>query len=106
TIGPERLTAPALTVDELPRIDIILLSHAHFDHIDVRTLRRISRGTGFSPSRRLRRAGGQPVRCKSGSDHRQDADATTIVITAPRTRDLLRWTRLRNVTELRCGGRK
>src|SRR5438093_9504931 len=74
TIGPKRLTAPALTVDELPRIDIILLSHAHFDHIDVRTLRQF--------------------------------DRSTTVITAPRTRDLLRWTRLRNVTELRWGERK
>ena len=39
TIGPKRLTAPALEVDELPKIDFILLSHAHFDHLDLRTLR-------------------------------------------------------------------
>jgi L-ascorbate metabolism protein UlaG (beta-lactamase superfamily) len=38
TIGPKRLTAPALQVDELPQIDLILLSHAHFDHLDLRTL--------------------------------------------------------------------
>ena len=38
TIGPKRLTAPALKFDELPRIDLILLSHAHFDHFDLRTL--------------------------------------------------------------------
>jgi len=38
TIGPKRLTAPALQFDELPRIDLILLSHAHFDHLDLRTL--------------------------------------------------------------------
>jgi Beta-lactamase superfamily domain len=38
TIGPKRLTAPALEFDELPRIDIVLLSHAHFDHFDLRTL--------------------------------------------------------------------
>src|SRR5712692_6532656 len=43
TIGPKRLTAPALTIDELPKIDIILLSHAHFDHIDTRTLQHLSR---------------------------------------------------------------
>src|SRR6202011_2644680 len=43
TIGPKRLTAPALTVGELPKIDLVLLSHAHFDHIDWRTLRRLSR---------------------------------------------------------------
>lgn len=94
TIGPKRLTQPALTVGELPKIDIILLSHAHFDHFDTRTLWRLGRGTGF-----------QPVNRQSGSDHRQDADATRI-ITAPRTRDLLRWTRLRDVTELSWGQKK
>src|SRR5881398_3627892 len=39
TIGPKRLTAPALQFHELPKIDLILLSHAHFDHLDLRTLR-------------------------------------------------------------------
>ncbi len=88
TIGPKRLTAPALTFRELPKIDIILLSHAHFDHIDLRTLHRLGRGIGFQPM-----------------SHRQDADATK-VITAPRTRDLLRRTRLRDIAELRWGERK
>jgi L-ascorbate metabolism protein UlaG (beta-lactamase superfamily) len=73
TIGPKRLTAPALTVSELPKIDLILLSHAHFDHTDWRTLR-----------------------CFDGSPK---------VITAPHTRDLLRWTRLHDVIELRWGER-
>ena len=40
TIGPKRLTAPALEFHELPKIDIVLLSHAHFDHFDLRTLHR------------------------------------------------------------------
>jgi L-ascorbate metabolism protein UlaG (beta-lactamase superfamily) len=40
-IGMKRLVAPALTVDELPAIDLILLSHAHFDHLDTRTLREL-----------------------------------------------------------------
>lgn len=38
TIGPKRLTSPALKVSELPPIDLVLLSHAHFDHFDLRTL--------------------------------------------------------------------
>jgi len=45
TIGPKRLTAPALMVNQLPKIDIILLSHAHFDHIDWRTLRKFGPST-------------------------------------------------------------
>jgi hypothetical protein len=43
TIGPKRLTAPALTTRELPPIDLVLLSHAHFDHFDMRTLHRLPR---------------------------------------------------------------
>jgi L-ascorbate metabolism protein UlaG (beta-lactamase superfamily) len=39
TIGPKRLTAPALGFEELPKIDVVLISHAHFDHLDLRTLR-------------------------------------------------------------------
>src|SRR6266513_2526475 len=39
TIGPKRLIAPALKFDELPDIDLIPLSHAHFDHLDLQTLR-------------------------------------------------------------------
>ena len=74
TIGPKRLTAPALKFHELPRIDLILLSHAHFDHFDLRTLRCF--------------------------------DENTSVVTAPNTTDLLRWTRLRDVTELRWGETK
>src|SRR5258708_6083909 len=38
TIGPKRLTAPALKFHDLPQIDLVLLSHAHFDHLDLRTL--------------------------------------------------------------------
>ncbi len=45
TIGPKRLTAPALRFGELPHIDLILLSHAHFDHLDLRTLRRFNETT-------------------------------------------------------------
>jgi L-ascorbate metabolism protein UlaG (beta-lactamase superfamily) len=71
TIGPKRLTGPALQFHELPRIDLVLLSHAHFDHFDLRTLHRF--------------------------------DEKTRVITAPNTADLLRWTRLRDITELRWG---
>jgi L-ascorbate metabolism protein UlaG (beta-lactamase superfamily) len=41
TGGPRRLVAPALTADELPKVDLILISHAHFDHLDRPTLARL-----------------------------------------------------------------
>jgi len=39
TIGAKRLVAPALRTSELPPIDLVLLSHAHMDHLDPATLR-------------------------------------------------------------------
>lgn len=38
TWGPSRFTHPALTIDEIPKPDLILLSHAHMDHMDWATL--------------------------------------------------------------------
>lgn len=39
SIGPSRLTPPALEIHEIPKPDIILLSHAHMDHMDYPTLK-------------------------------------------------------------------
>lgn len=43
TVGPERHVDPALRIEDLPRPDLLVLSHAHFDHLDLPTLRRIPR---------------------------------------------------------------
>jgi L-ascorbate metabolism protein UlaG (beta-lactamase superfamily) len=45
TAGPKRFIAPALRVGELPPIDLILISHAHFDHLDRPSLMRLNRKT-------------------------------------------------------------
>jgi L-ascorbate metabolism protein UlaG (beta-lactamase superfamily) len=39
SIGPTRETPPALRLDEFPKPDLILVSHAHMDHMDYPTLR-------------------------------------------------------------------
>jgi L-ascorbate metabolism protein UlaG (beta-lactamase superfamily) len=42
-LGPRRLVQPALRPRELPPLDLLLLSHAHMDHTDLGTLRRLPR---------------------------------------------------------------
>lgn len=51
TIGPKRFIAPALRYHELPKVDLILLSHAHFDHLDLRTLRCFDESTSVITAR-------------------------------------------------------
>ncbi len=51
TIGPKRMIAPALSFPQLPQIDLVLLSHAHFDHLDLRTLRCFDESTSVITAR-------------------------------------------------------
>ena len=37
-VGPQRVRQPAVRFDDLPHISIVLLSHNHYDHCDLRTL--------------------------------------------------------------------
>ena len=40
-LGPRRLMAPGVPFDQLPRIDIVVVSHNHYDHLDLATLQRL-----------------------------------------------------------------
>lgn len=39
--GPKRVAAPGIAFDDLPKVDVVLLSHNHYDHMDVATLKRL-----------------------------------------------------------------
>jgi N-acyl-phosphatidylethanolamine-hydrolysing phospholipase D len=42
-IGPARFTRPAVDFDALPDIDVVLMSHDHYDHLDASTVRRLAK---------------------------------------------------------------
>jgi len=48
-LGPERITAAAIDIDALPAIDIVLISHDHFDHLDRPTLQAIAKRQATPP---------------------------------------------------------
>jgi L-ascorbate metabolism protein UlaG (beta-lactamase superfamily) len=40
-IGPQRVAEPGIRFNDLPKIDIVLVSHNHYDHMDVATLKKL-----------------------------------------------------------------
>ena len=67
-LGIKRRRPPGLRFDDLPSIDVVLLSHNHYDHLDLPTIRRLVKAhnplfvTPLGVSYLPRRAGGRIAR--------------------------------------------
>ncbi len=65
SFGPRRPVRCALNPEELPRLDLIVQSHAHMDHLDTRSWRRLRPGPAVvmaaHNARYIRRFGFEPV---------------------------------------------
>ena len=50
-VGPKRVTAPGLSLEALPRLDAILITHNHYDHLDLATLKLLCTPSAGPPPR-------------------------------------------------------
>ena len=62
-VGPKRFREPGISFEQLPPIDVVLISHNHYDHMDIETLKTLQERwhpkiyTGLGNARYLRRYG-------------------------------------------------
>jgi len=40
--GPQRAVAPAIAIEDLPPVDIVIVSHSHYDHLDLDAIERLA----------------------------------------------------------------
>ncbi len=87
TFGPHRLAPAPTTPDNLPPLDLILISHAHFDHLDRPTLKALaSNKTTVVTARGCRRLIPRGFARVIELDYGQSADVGSLNIAALETK--------------------
>lgn len=85
-VGPRRSRPPGIRFEDLPAIDAVLLSHDHYDHLDLATLRRLRQA---NPAMRIfaglglgRYLGGKGIAGASELDWGESAELAGLRVTA------------------------
>ncbi len=89
-LGPKRFFAPPLRLEDLPRLDAVLISHDHYDHLGKQTIRNLAELpaiekarwiTSLGVGRRLRGFGVEAARIVE-LDWTQSTSVATLTVTA------------------------
>jgi N-acyl-phosphatidylethanolamine-hydrolysing phospholipase D len=114
-VGPRRRVPPGIAFDDLPPIDLILVSHDHYDHLDRPTVRRLARrfpdarwAAPAGVGRWLRRAGAAAVSEHVWWDSERADDLTVSCVPARHFSGRTPWGRNRTLWcgwVVRAGGR-
>ena len=102
-IGPRRVRAPGLALAALPQIDLILLSHNHYDHMDLVSLRKLRKR--FPEARIVTPLGNREFLAKKGLPGATELDwwqsasiGETRITATPARHFAARWLNDRNET--------
>ena len=50
-MGPKRFFEPTIALEALPKIDVVLISHDHYDHLGAKTVRQLAKAPGLAGAR-------------------------------------------------------
>lgn len=71
-VGPKRVRPPGLKFEDLPPIDVVLVSHNHYDHLDLATLTRLAHA--FPDVRFVVGLGNAPLLAGAGLKNVEEVD--------------------------------
>jgi L-ascorbate metabolism protein UlaG (beta-lactamase superfamily) len=74
--GPKRFFAPTLRLEQLPRIDAVLVSHDHYDHLGINTLRDLAKAAVTANAQWVTSAGVGTILRKCGVQEVRELDWT------------------------------